>query len=308
MLRLTTAAGSAIALFASSAAFAQADVTINQTGLDHSVSIAQVEDVLNSITVTQAGSLQSAQVHQTVPGGNNSTVTSQGVTGGLGENRIEARQTGSDNFVTVIQNSMANVALVTQDGSGNDLTIDQGFANGSGADGVGNNTLIRLDGDNNSASIRQNFATIGGGNDADIFQVNDDNDVTIDQEGSSNIVFIAQGDLGGAGTNSATAYQIGAGNLLAIGQNGTGNVALATQTGNNNAMFIDQGFNSGTGLGGDGNYAEGVQTGNNNTLTINQNMTTSGSGNRAVINQIGDGFDLTIDQEGSGMVNEITQM
>ena len=70
----------------------------------------------------------------------------------------------------------------------------------------------------------------------------------------------------------------------------------------------DQGFNNGTGLGGDGNYAEGVQTGNNNTLTINQNATTSGSGNRAVINQIGDGFELTIDQEGSGMINEITQI
>ena len=308
MHRFILAAGTATALMTSTAALAQADVTINQTGLDHSVSIDQVEDVLNTITVTQAGNLQSVQIRQTAPGGNNSTVTSQGVTGGLGENSIEARQTGSDNIVTITQNSMTNIALATQDGSGNDLFIDQGFADGTGADGVGNNALIRMDGDFNSAVIRQNFDTTGGGNDVDIFQVNDNNDVTVDQEGSSNVAFIAQGDLAGAGMNSATVSQFGTGNLMAIGQNGTGNVAVGTQTGSNNSMFIDQGFNNGTGLGGDNNYAEGVQTGNNNTLTINQNMTTSGSGNRAVINQIGDGFDLTIDQEGSGMVNEITQM
>jgi Curlin associated repeat len=183
MHRFILATASATALMTSSAALAQADVAINQTGLDHTVSIDQVEDVLNTITVTQAGNLQSVQVRQTAPGGNNNTVTSQGVTGGLGENTIEARQTGSDNIVTITQKSMTNIALATQDGSGNDLFIDQGFADGTGADAVANNTL-----------------------------------------------------------------------------------------------------------------------------TVNQNMTTSGSGNRAVINQIGDGFDLTIDQEGSGMVNEITQM
>ena len=59
MHRFILAAASASALMTSSAALAQADVTINQTGLDHTVSIDQVEDVLNTITVTQAGNLQS---------------------------------------------------------------------------------------------------------------------------------------------------------------------------------------------------------------------------------------------------------
>lgn len=290
------------------AASAQADVTINQTGLDHTVSITQVEDVLNSITITQAQNDQSAQVRQTAPGGSNTAVTSQGEIGGLGQNAIELRQTGSTNVSSITQNSSTNITLATQDGSGNSFTTNQGFVNGTGADGVGNNILARQDGDDNTITVRQNFAVLGGGNDVDIFQVNNNNEATVDQEGSSNTAFIVQGDLAGAGLNTATVTQNGSGNLVAIGQNSTGNQAVGTQTGNNNQLFIDQGFNNGTGLGGDSNYAEGVQTGNNNTLEITQNVTTSGSGNSAIIRQIGDGFDLVINQEGSGMSVDMTQM
>ena len=308
MKRITLAAVSLTALITPAIASAQADVTINQTGLDHTVSINQVEDVLNSITITQAQNEQRAQVRQTAPGGSNTTVISQGEIGGIGQNETEIRQTGSNNNGSITQNSSTNIMLATQDGAGNTLTTNQGFVDGAGADGVGNNILARQNGDDNIITVRQNFEVIGSGNDVDIFQDSGNNEVTVDQEGSSNTAFVVQGDLAGVGQNTATITQIGSGNLTAIGQNSTGNVAVGTQTGNNNQLFIDQGFNNGTGLGGDGNYAEGIQTGDNNTLEITQNVTTSGSGNSAIIRQIGDGFDLVINQEGSGMTVDMTQM
>ncbi|UAB78871.1 hypothetical protein INR77_03960 [Erythrobacter sp. SCSIO 43205] len=308
MKRITLAAVSLTALITPASVLAQADVTINQTGLDHSVSIGQVEDVLNSITVTQAQNEQSAQIRQTAPGGSNTAVTSQGEVGGIGQNAIELRQTGSNNNGSITQNSSTNIMLATQDGSGNTLTTNQGFVDGTGADGVGNNILARQNGDDNIITVRQNFDVLGSGNDVDIFQDSNNNEVTIDQEGSTNTAFVVQGDIAGVGMNQATITQIGSGNLTAIGQNSTGNVAVGTQTGNNNQLFIDQGFNNGTGVGGDGNYAEGIQNGNNNTLEITQNVTTSGSGNSAIIRQIGDGFDLIINQEGSGMTVDMTQM
>lgn len=308
MHRFILASVSAAALITPSAVLAQADVTINQTGLDHTVSIDQVEDVLNSITITQAQNEQRAQIRQTAPGGSNTAVTSQGEIGGIGQNEIELRQTGSNNNGSVTQNSSTNIMLATQDGSGNTLTTNQGFVDGTGADGVGNNILARQNGDDNVITVRQNFDVLGSGNDVDIFQDSNNNEVTVDQEGSSNTAFVIQGDIAGIGLNTATVTQIGSGNLTAIAQNSTGNVAIGTQTGNNNQLFIEQGFNNGTGLGGDSNYAEGIQTGNNNTLEITQNLTTSGSGNSAIIRQIGDGFDLIINQEGSGMVVDMTQM
>ena len=308
MHRITLAAVSLAAFITPATLSAQADVTINQTGLDHTVSISQVEDVLNSITVTQAQNEQRAQVRQTAPGGSNTAVVSQGEIGGIGQNETEIRQTGSSNNGSITQNSSTNIMLATQDGSGNSLTTNQGFVDGTGADGVGNNILARQNGDDNTVTVRQNFDVLGSGNDVDIFQDSNNNEVTIDQEGSSNTAFVIQGDVAGIGQNTATISQIGSGNLTAIGQNSTGNVAVGTQTGNNNSLFIDQGFNNGGGTGGDNNYAEGIQTGNNNTLEITQNLTTPGSGNSAIIRQLGDNFDLIINQEGSGMVVDMTQI
>ena len=123
MHRIILAAVSATALIAPATTLAQADVTINQTGLDHSVTITQVEDVLNSITITQAQNEQTAQVRQTAPGGSNTAVTSQGEIGGLGQNTLELRQTGSSNNASITQNSSTNVFLAAQDGDGNTVTL-----------------------------------------------------------------------------------------------------------------------------------------------------------------------------------------
>lgn len=307
MNRYAFAAASTAALITATPVLAQDDITVTQAGLDHTVSIDQVEDVLNSITVTQAGQSQSATISQRNPGMRNTAFSLQGDIGGAGSNSFSIVQSGSDNLFAVGQNSATNFSNVAQFGDSNEAFIDQGFVDGTGDGGEGNNTFLIQEGSGNIASVEQNFTVTGGGNDADIFQIGDNNLATIGQEGLSNVAFIVQGDLGGAGMNTATVTQEGNGNILAIGQNGTLNEAVGFQQGNNNEMFIDQGFNNATGSGGDGNYAEGRQIGNDNTLTINQNMTTSGGNNSAIITQLGNGLELTIEQEGSGHVIELVQ-
>lgn len=300
------AAVSGIAIFGAGPVLAQEDVTINQTGLDHSVDIDQVEDALNSIEVTQAGQSQSATISQRRPGTGNTVFTVQGDFGGLGGNVLSVLQSGSDNLAAIGQNSSDSFAAVSQVGDANEAFVDQGFVDGSGADGIGNNAFILQEGTGNASTVEQNFTAPGGSNDADIFQISDDNIASIFQEGLGNTAFIVQGDLGGAGTNTATATQEGNGNLVAIGQNGTLNESVGFQQGNNNELFIDQGFNNANGTGASGNYAEGRQIGNDNVLFINQNANTPGGNNSAIITQIGNGLELVIDQEGSGHVIELT--
>lgn len=307
MNRYAFAAASLAALISAAPAFAQEDVTVNQTGLTHSVNISQVENALNSIEVTQIGESQSATISQRVPGTGNTALTVQGDIGGLGGNALSILQSGSDNLSTIVQNSSANFAQTSQVGDLNEAFVDQGFADGTGFGGIGNNAFIRQVGNGNISTVEQNFSVAGGSNDADIFQISDANFASIGQEGFGNVAFIVQGDLGGAGSNTATVTQEGNGNLIAIGQNGTLNEAVGFQQGNNNQLFIDQGFNNATGAGGDGNYAEGRQIGNDNILTINQNVTTSGGNNSAIITQLGNGLELTIEQEGSGHVIELVQ-
>ena len=297
----TILAGASIAaLTSASPVLAQESINITQDGLDHVVNVDQIEDVLNEITVSQAGSQQTATVSQRTPGGANTAFTTQGDIGGVGINVLNVLQTGSNNLSAIGQNSSDNFAQTSQAGDGNLAFVDQGFAGGTGAGGTANNAFIRQEGNDNDTTVNQNFTVVGTNNDADIFQISDTNVATVDMEGSDNTAFIIQGDLGGAGGNNAAITQTGDNNLLAISQNGTGNQAIGVQTGSNNELFIDQGTNSLTGAGGDNNFASGTQLGSGNTLTINQNALTAGGGNSATITQLGDNLDLVIDQEGSG--------
>ena len=116
MKNIVYVAASAIALAAASPALAQANVNVNQTGTNHIVDIEQVEDVLNSIDITQAGDAQDATIYQRVPGGGNTAFGLQGDIGGAGGNQMFVVQTGSDNLAAIGQNSAANIASANQSG------------------------------------------------------------------------------------------------------------------------------------------------------------------------------------------------
>lgn len=327
---IATAAASAIALAAASPAFAQ-DITVDQSGTNHSVTIDQIEDVLNSIDVLQAGDGQSATIGQrTASSANNQAFAQQGAVGGAGGNTLEIVQTGANNIGAVAQDSSANFGSMLQAGDDNIATIDQGFAGGAGAAGSANNARLVQYGTGGVIEVEQNVNTTGGTNDTDVLQFNDNNQAYSAQEDMTNVVFVVQGDVAGDGGHIATVSQSGDGNLVAIGQNSFDNEAVANQDGDGNSIFIDQGFANNTGLGSDSNYAEANQTGNGNTATINQNfadagagghsaiitqtgnnndgtINQSGDGHTATLTQTGDGFTYTIDQVGTGMVANIIQ-
>ena len=289
---------------------ARADVA--QSGERHNLSLTQVGDNFASLTQGQIGI-----------GANNALTVNQ-TDAGEGSGAVSTSGSGVDEFGNPTgggssPNTTArafNVAVVTQYGSNNTMTIDQNTRNGFVSAFQATNTsgnVIDIDQlAAGSATGAADDVAASRGNTANVSQFANNNAADVDQTGSRNVATVEQRGVGAAAAtltpNTTPTTATAAGVANAFGNEGSGNLVVVQQSGNDNRGRVVQG----AGVGRSASFDDGtaatrtearnaearlIQTGNSNSGTIEQN----GRGQRAEIRQSGNNNTAGILQEATAV-------
>lgn len=167
-----------------------------------------------------------------------------------------------------------NKLFIIQNGSGNDLTIDQSRANGSIVGGVSEDGSALVP-DEDSAAVQE-----GDGNRVDVVIEGDDGRAFFSQRSGAPL----------AGVSNDATISVTDGSTASILQDGSGNVADLNVSGEGTLGSIFQrGFGNESGLtvSGSATSASVIQRGNGNVAT---DLEVNTSGTNFVLEQIGDGL------------------
>ncbi|GAB2529053.1 hypothetical protein [Spirosoma aerophilum] len=269
------------------------EASITQTGLGNTANTLQnaFAGPYNIITVTQNG---------TGAGGNTALVNQSDYSTISSEATV---QQNGQNLKSTIKQLYAyeDIAVTEQTGYENHATINQGNGSRSSQNSVATIQQFSVFGPQD-ATINQ----LGNTNSAQIFQNNNagpNNVVLINQDGNNNSSLVDQSSIATVSTKG-TVIQLGNNNEAFLYQKGSGSftsgsIATVTQTGNFNYTNLTQ-------YGGTSNIAtivqtgdqntvkgltgsSGMQVGSNNSLTITQTWFSSGQGQFAQVQQLGNG-------------------
>ncbi len=273
-MKFSSAIAAGALLFATATSAADNETYIVQTGLDNTASVTQTgsSNLVGSVEAfTQSGD-----------GANEATITQTGSNNVLQRGSQNAGQAGFP----------ANVMTIEQTGDNNTLAK----VNTSGVD----NTLTYRQVGNNNGSLNNGSgnANAPSGGDAVLFgaqtinatsfvnQVGRFNDLSVSFEGDSNFGRFSQGD----NNNTLTVGGLGGGNAF-----GDRNIVFGVQSGGDNIATIDLNgndnvtlFSQEAGL----NTIDATVDGDLNTMEVRQGT----AGNMAVLNQIGNGNTMAIQQ------------
>lgn len=274
----------------STAASAQNNSTVTQTGESNQAFVNQADAEFANSIITQIGDLNAADVRQL--GVNNlSEVSQEEIIGGDSEDGLSS---GNIAIVTQLATADGTFSRIVQDGDSNDARVRLGGAGlAAGNEGPGGfdgpDSLVQQYGDFNIADVTSNgttntsrvmqgyssngpdgaatiddFVAVGSDNNSatvvqtaeamdstsDIFQGSSNNNAEVTQAGLELFSEIRQDDGGNEAIVSQSADQA----QSFIDQNGEGNSATVTQT-------------AASAVGG---YSNVVQNGNFNTVTVTQ--------------------------------------
>lgn len=268
-----------------------------QSGERHNLSLTQVGDNFASLTQGQIGI------------GSNNSLTVNQTDAGEGTGAVSTTGSGTDEFGNPTgggssQNTTGrayNVAVVTQYGSNNTMTVDQNTRNGFVSAFQATNTsgnVIDVD-QVDAAGATEAAGTLSRGNTANVSQFANNNAADVDQTGSRNVITVEQRGVGAAAATT-TSNTAAAGTTPAA----SGNLVTVLQSGNDNRGRVVQGagvgrsatFDAGdpaTATTAQNAEARLIQSGNSNSGSIEQN----GRGQRAEINQSGNNNTAGILQE-----------
>jgi hypothetical protein len=283
-------------LFSAGIAFGQSSATTDQTGDNNQANITQ-KNGHNDASITQtnnSGQGQKASIGQIYQAGVTSGKNTASITqAGSNNKSIDLRQYGAGNVYTVTQKGTDNkitslpdqgffffgqpvipsynaVIKMTQKG-------DQNIISGVNQLGNGNTFIINQIGDKNKASMGAqinsgsvadgNYMKIdqnGDGNNAGykygLYQIGQDNSLTLTQNGGA----LFGSTINTVGTYSGAVFQVGSDNTITATQDAGSNVITSIlQGGTGNVVSIDQGQGA--------NMAAAVQIGTGNHTTITQN-------------------------------------
>jgi hypothetical protein len=268
-------------------ALSNSTITVNQNGgyvvpppitgvgnYTNYAALAQGNGSGSSITVTQLGDANSADVNQSdssnifssdqVSFSGNTSWNYVGGEGGWPGDSLPITQTGNSNYVSTYQNGFSNASFGSQTGA-SWLTSSQ----------TGSNNSLNFT-QSGGATLNNTQSSLGGAN-------------TVVSTQTSGSATITQTDTDGTAANSITNTQAG-GSSATLSQIGYGLTITSGQSGSLDSVTVNQSGNT--------NSIGNTQTGSNDALTVTAQ---SGSGNSIVNSQSGAGPNgATISQTGTG--------
>ncbi len=312
--------------------------TVTQAGTDGVSSIDQTGDNTATVNQTAASDGMNSVIEQsTTVGGNQARVTQRGLgsgesttigsfitqTGRSGNTRVQQNEGTVDAVSRVTQNGTGNqrIEVIQESGTASSIIIQNGgsFQTEVYQDGS-NFSDINQSGTNSTAAVRQEG---GDSNVSNIVQtgtnaeagdpISDPNDAPLGitdgelgvwQNGNGN-----ESDVFQYGTNQVVdVFQFGDGNISSITQEASGREVLADvlQDGNGNESTIEQSGLS-TAAAGLGNKAFVDQIGDGNVSFVYQDDDTASFLNTANVDQLGDSGESTVTQTGNTNTANLTQ-
>lgn len=268
------------------------EAQIDQAGTGNEVNLTQ-DNTSTLADVSQEGTGNSADIYQRNYRFEFGTYSSRVDVDQIGDNNEAlVSSDGFGNNVSIEQGSDTRAsdgqyASVTQNGSDNEATINQ-FGRG-GAD----HTQIQ-DGEGNKAIADNQWGSSDGyqeqvGTDNySLIRQNGSHDASVVQHGDDNYSWIRQS----AFSSDATFTQTGDNNQINADQRGVGSEMTIEQTGNGNTAGTAGFTNKGIFQIGDGNSLDLTQTGDNNSAFVDQR----GDNHSATISSVGDGNSASISQ------------
>lgn len=221
-----------LVLGASTLASAEGTGTVTQIGLDNYAYMYQ--EATSEAIIMQLGNTNSASVEQEGPGH----------LGGVG-------QVGDENECILLQLGQKDLAFSIQSGNENYASITQMHS-------IAGSSSYRNISDNDAFSYQS-----GLNNRLELLQTGDDNTASVSQMNNNNEALVVQSQhTSGTGAQATFIVQSGIGNWVVSQQDGTHHVSRCRQFGDTNSALVNQ--------DGLDNTASVVQTGNSNAVTINQ--------------------------------------
>ncbi|HEX8532633.1 MAG TPA: hypothetical protein VF662_00530, partial [Allosphingosinicella sp.] len=291
----------------SNGGIARARAQVFQAGRLMFASVSQVGDNLADITQGRLGQDVSSSIGLSQQDAGDTSVAGGGFDPqgnpinnfARQSNTVTIVQYGSNNAISLSQNTRAGSATVFQSGgSGNNVDAQQGTGGSATFSGTGANQATTLSNMPASGSgterLTLNVRNQGGSNNAlRVRQDGTDLNATVTQVGTGAASGNAGGNTFNGPTNGTTGGQSGVANVIQIGQQGTNNQATAIQTAN-----VGQSA-AGSVASGTGNAAAspGAFTGGARSPEID--IFQSGTGQRAYAEQRGKGQVARIEQSGT---------